>query len=154
MLRAMTYHRNSEIRTASSRTTPGARDAANVASLRQTSGSPRDLSALRRDPALERLCINTIRTLSIDAVQQANSGHPGTPMALAPLMYTLWQHFMRYDPDDPFWPATTQRTSRCRTTITLSAWSKQQKRAATFKFSPNAAVGCCACISARMSRRD
>ena len=50
------------------------------------------------------LCINTIRTLAIDAVQQANSGHPGTPMALAPVIYTLWQNFLRFDPDDPIWP--------------------------------------------------
>jgi transketolase len=54
--------------------------------------------------ALDTLCINTIRTLSIDAVQQANSGHPGTPMALAPVMYTLWQRFLRFDPDDAEWP--------------------------------------------------
>jgi transketolase len=54
--------------------------------------------------ALDKLCINTIRTLSIDAVQQANSGHPGTPMALAPVIYTLWQRFLRFDPDDPVWP--------------------------------------------------
>ena len=40
----------------------------------------------------------------MDAVQQANSGHPGTPMALAPVAYTLWQHFLRFDPDDPIWP--------------------------------------------------
>src|SRR5436305_14324153 len=53
---------------------------------------------------LEQLCINTIRTLAMDAVQQANSGHPGTPMALAPLVYTLWQDFLRFDPDDPAWP--------------------------------------------------
>jgi transketolase len=57
-----------------------------------------------RDPSIDRLCINTIRTLSIDAVQQANSGHPGTPMALAPVVYTLWQRFLRFDPDDPLWP--------------------------------------------------
>ena len=57
------------------------------------------------DPAeLDRLCINTIRTLSIDAVQAAKSGHPGTPMALAPAAYTLWQRFLRYDPEDPRWP--------------------------------------------------
>lgn len=54
--------------------------------------------------ALDELCINTIRTLAIDAVQQANSGHPGTPMALAPVVYTLWQNFLRFDPDDPIWP--------------------------------------------------
>lgn len=49
-------------------------------------------------------CINTIRTLSMDAVQAANSGHPGTPMALAPVAYCLWQHFLRFDPQDPIWP--------------------------------------------------
>jgi transketolase len=53
---------------------------------------------------LDQLCINTIRTLSIDAVQQAKSGHPGTPMALAPLVYTLWNRVMRFDPQDPIWP--------------------------------------------------
>jgi transketolase len=53
---------------------------------------------------LDQLAINTIRTLSIDAVQQANSGHPGTPMALAPLVYTLWNRVMRFDPKDPIWP--------------------------------------------------
>jgi transketolase len=54
--------------------------------------------------ALDQLAINTIRTLSIDAVQQARSGHPGTPMALAPLVYTLWNRVMRFDPKDPIWP--------------------------------------------------
>src|SRR5712672_3203517 len=53
---------------------------------------------------LDQLSINCIRTLSIDAVQQANSGHPGTPMALAPMVYTLWQRFLRFDPEDPIWP--------------------------------------------------
>jgi transketolase len=53
---------------------------------------------------LDQLSINCIRTLSIDAVQQANSGHPGTPMALAPLVYTLWNRIMRFDPQDPIWP--------------------------------------------------
>jgi transketolase len=52
---------------------------------------------------LETLCINTIRTLAIDAVQQANSGHPGAPMGLAPVAYSLWQNFLRYDPADPAW---------------------------------------------------
>ena len=52
---------------------------------------------------LDTLCINTIRTLAIDAVQQANSGHPGAPMALAPVAYCLWQEFLRYDPADPTW---------------------------------------------------
>ena len=48
--------------------------------------------------------INTIRTLAMDAVQAANSGHPGTPMALAPVVYCLWQHLLRFDPQDPIWP--------------------------------------------------
>jgi transketolase len=52
---------------------------------------------------LDQLAINTIRTLSIDAVQQANSGHPGTPMALAPLVFVLWNRVMRFDPQDPIW---------------------------------------------------
>ncbi len=53
---------------------------------------------------LDKLCINTIRTLAMDAVQQANSGHPGTPMAMAPLVYSLWQRFLRFDPEHPLWP--------------------------------------------------
>jgi transketolase len=56
------------------------------------------------DDKTVQLAINTIRTLSIDAVQQAKSGHPGTPMALAPLVYTLWNRVMRFDPQDPIWP--------------------------------------------------
>ncbi|MGQ0749793.1 MAG: transketolase [Betaproteobacteria bacterium] len=57
------------------------------------------------DPAqLDQLCINTLRTLSIDAVQKAQSGHPGTPMDAAPAVYCLWQRFLRYDPQDPNWP--------------------------------------------------
>ena len=53
---------------------------------------------------LDLLSINTIRTLAIDAVQQANSGHPGAPMGLAPVVYELWQKYLRYDPADPTWP--------------------------------------------------
>jgi transketolase len=53
---------------------------------------------------LDTLAINTIRTLAMDAVQKANSGHPGTPMALAPVAYVLWQQFLRFDPEDPIWP--------------------------------------------------
>lgn len=56
------------------------------------------------DDKAVQLAINTIRTLSIDAVQQAKSGHPGTPMALAPLVYTIWNRVMRFDPQDPIWP--------------------------------------------------
>jgi transketolase len=56
------------------------------------------------EPDIDRLAIDTIRTLSMDAVQKANSGHPGTPMALAPVAYTIWQDFLRYDPDDTAWP--------------------------------------------------
>ena len=53
---------------------------------------------------LDVLCVNTIRTLAMDAVQQANSGHPGTPMAMAPVAYALWQHHLRFDPGHPIWP--------------------------------------------------
>ncbi|HEV2790955.1 MAG TPA: transketolase [Solirubrobacterales bacterium] len=53
---------------------------------------------------IDQLCINTIRTLSMDAVQKANSGHPGTPMSLAPVTYELWQNHLRYDPANPIWP--------------------------------------------------
>jgi transketolase len=53
---------------------------------------------------LDTLTINTIRTLAMDAVQQANSGHPGTPMAMAPVAYALWQRHLRFDPEDPIWP--------------------------------------------------
>ncbi|MFB8036119.1 transketolase family protein, partial [Streptomyces sp. NPDC056004] len=53
---------------------------------------------------LETLSVNTIRTLCMDAIQAANSGHPGTPMGIAPVAYTLWQRFLRFDPADPIWP--------------------------------------------------
>jgi transketolase len=53
---------------------------------------------------LDNLCITTIRTLCIDAIQAANSGHPGTPLGMAPVTYTLWQRFLRFDPEDPIWP--------------------------------------------------
>ena len=52
---------------------------------------------------LEQLCINTVRTLSMDAVQKANSGHPGTPMALAPLAFVLWDRYLRHNPHNPKW---------------------------------------------------
>jgi transketolase len=54
--------------------------------------------------AMDALCVNTMRTLAIDAIQQANSGHPGTPMGMAPVVYALWQRILRFDPDDPIWP--------------------------------------------------
>ena len=54
--------------------------------------------------AIDGLCVNTIRTLAMDAVQAANSGHPGTPMALAPVVYCLWQRVLRFDPSHPIWP--------------------------------------------------
>jgi transketolase len=60
--------------------------------------------AMTEDAALDRLAVNTIRTLAMDAVQQANSGHPGTPMAMAPVAYALWQRHLRFDPNDPIWP--------------------------------------------------
>src|SRR3954447_11524370 len=62
------------------------------------------MSATTSKPGIEQLAINTIRTLSMDAVEKAKSGHPGTPMALAPVTYQLWQHNLRYDPSQPLWP--------------------------------------------------
>jgi transketolase len=63
--------------------------------------------------SIEQLAINTIRTLSMDAVQKANSGHPGTPMALAPVAYTLWNNTLRYDPGAPNWPARDRFVLSC-----------------------------------------
>lgn len=63
--------------------------------------------------SIEQLSINTIRTLSMDAVQKANSGHPGTPMALAPVVYELWTEFLRYAPDAPNWPARDRFVLSC-----------------------------------------
>jgi transketolase len=63
--------------------------------------------------SLQDLAINTIRTLSMDAVQKANSGHPGTPMALAPVTYAIWQHALRYDPSHPWWPARDRFVLSC-----------------------------------------
>ena len=57
-----------------------------------------------RSTSLDQLCINTVRTLAMDAVQKADSGHPGTAMALAPLAYVLWQRHLRYHPAHPDWP--------------------------------------------------
>ena len=56
------------------------------------------------DQDVDQLCINTIRGLCMDAIQKANSGHPGTPVGIAPVAYTLWQRFLRFDPTDPIWP--------------------------------------------------
>ena len=63
--------------------------------------------------SIQQLAINTIRTLSMDAVQKANSGHPGTPMALAPVAYQIWQHNLRYDPSHPLWPCRDRFVLSC-----------------------------------------
>jgi transketolase len=68
------------------------------------SDRPQGAPGSKSERAIDQLCIDTIRTLSIDAVQKANSGHPGTAMAMAPVVYTLWQRFLRFDPADPTWP--------------------------------------------------
>ena len=62
------------------------------------------MATIQNAPDLDVLSINTIRTLAMDAVQQANSGHPGTPMAMAPVAYCLWQKYLSFDPEDPIWP--------------------------------------------------
>ncbi|TPG22409.1 transketolase [Sphingomonas koreensis] len=72
--------------------------------MTDTATKPETSSDVHEDGSPERLAIDTIRTLAMDAVQKANSGHPGTPMALAPVGYTLWSKFLRTDPDTPDWP--------------------------------------------------
>ena len=57
-----------------------------------------------RAAALDQQCIDAVKVLSMDAVQAANSGHPGTPMAMAPVAYSIWQRMLRFDPQDPLWP--------------------------------------------------
>ena len=66
-------------------------------------GAAPTVGASTRDK-MDLLCVNTIRTLAMDAVQAANSGHPGTSMALAPVAYCLWQRVLRFDPSHPIWP--------------------------------------------------
>jgi transketolase len=85
----------------------GRADVASEVCLSQAPGKgdgPRGALGSASERTIDQLCINTIRTLSIDAVQQANSGHPGTAMAMAPVIYALWQRFLRFDPADPSWP--------------------------------------------------
>src|SRR5262249_35886024 len=71
----------------------------------ETAASRDDARRTAGQRDLDKRCIDTIRTLAIDAVEKAQSGHAGTPMALALVAYTLWQRFLRYDPSDPLWPA-------------------------------------------------
>jgi transketolase len=68
----------------------------------RTTGTCREAETAKQQR--DELCVNTMRTLSMDAVQRANSGHPGTPMAMAPVAYCLWQRVLRFDPQDPIWP--------------------------------------------------
>ena len=76
---------------------------------------PKDAEKPAAAPAggIDRLAINTIRTLAMDAVEAAKSGHPGTPMALAPVAYTLWNDVLRYDPADPLWPSRDRFVLSC-----------------------------------------
>jgi transketolase N-terminal domain/subunit len=77
---------------------------------------------------IDQLCINTIRTLAMDAVQKANSGHPGTPMGLAPLAYVLWRKYLRHNPRNPAWP---DRDRFVLSTISSSSASGARRRRAT-----------------------
>src|SRR5579883_2332471 len=74
--------------------------------LEHTAASPAAGREPQERPAgdIDQIAINTIRTLTIDAVQRADSGHAGLPMGMAPVGYTLWRRFLRYDPDQPHWP--------------------------------------------------
>src|SRR5438270_6548746 len=83
------------------------RIAAPAAVLEANTATPAQRGAVatdKPDEQLELLCINTIRTLAMDAVQKANSGHPGTPMALAPAAFVLWDRYLRHNPANPHWP--------------------------------------------------
>jgi transketolase len=71
------------------------------------------MPSVDKNDSVAQLAINTIRTLSMDAVQKANSGHPGTPMALAPVTYQLWQHNLSYDPSQPLWPGRDRFVLSC-----------------------------------------
>src|SRR5580704_11677007 len=71
-------------------------------SMTTVSDAPASASLAKGD--ITQLCINTIRTLGMDAVQQANAGHPGTVMGIAPVAYSLWNKFLTYDPNGPIWP--------------------------------------------------
>src|SRR5450432_3781154 len=62
------------------------------------------MSTATATPSIEQMSVNTIRCLAMDAVQAANSGHPGTPMAMAPVTYQLWTKHLNFDPNDPIWP--------------------------------------------------
>src|SRR3984957_13242861 len=93
--------RPASTKTVAPATRPGDREGPLAPEALQVSGTP---APVPNPGSVKERCINTIRTLAMDAVQQANSGHPGTPMALAPVIYTLWQDFLRFDPDDPIWP--------------------------------------------------
>src|SRR6266851_1688212 len=77
-----------------------------LVTLSRTRSTPVGTTATPTDwkQSIEQKAVNTIRTLSMDAVQAANSGHPGTPIAMAPVAYCLWQRFLRFDPADPIWP--------------------------------------------------
>src|SRR5262245_39073033 len=86
------------------RLSPTRRGSFSLVSSRFNQSTPVRKQLMNDKGNLDTLCINTIRTLSMDAVQAANSGHPGTPMALAPVAYCLWQQFLRFDPQDPIWP--------------------------------------------------
>ena len=81
---------------------------------------------------MDLTCVNTICTLSMDEVQAAKSGHPGTPMALAPEAYCLWQQFLRFDPQDPVWPSRDRLLSIGHTStsyLTLNEGARKSIRA-------------------------
>ena len=90
---------------------------------------------------IDALAINTIRGLCMDAVENANSGHPGTPMGMAPVAYTLWQRFLRFDPADPIWPNRDRKATRrrccgpCCTSRRCKPWTR------TTRFSVNPRSG-------------
>src|SRR5262249_4803999 len=83
---------------------PAGRASGNLALVLADHAAAAEMRERMNREDLAQFSINTIRTLSMDAVQKSKSGHPGTPMALAPLVYTIWNRVMRFDPKDPIWP--------------------------------------------------
>jgi transketolase len=92
-----------------------------------------NVAAPMTDTELDQLSVKTIRTLSIDAVERAKSGHPDTPMALAPLVFTIWNRVMRFDPEDPIWP-NRDRFVLSNGHASMLLWSVLRLRPASIRF--------------------
>lgn len=89
---------------------------------------------------LDELCINTMRTLAMDAIQQANSGHPGTPTGMSPTVYCLWQRLLRFDPEDPIWMNRDRFVLSAGHASTLT-WDRRASHIRCFRATKSASEG-------------